>query len=70
MTKRSFVLRIASTDRPGIVTSFSGALSKSGGNITEAQQFNDSVSKRFFARVVFDLDSAASVSGAMETVSN
>ncbi|HEY0219286.1 MAG TPA: hypothetical protein VGC26_05905 [Afipia sp.] len=52
------------------MTSFSGALSKSGGNITEAQQFNDSVSERFFARVVFDLDSAASVSGAMETVSN
>ncbi len=41
-------------DRPGLVAKVAGFLAGNGGNITEAQQYNDAMSERFFMRVEFD----------------
>jgi predicted amino acid-binding ACT domain protein len=53
-----FVLTIASPDRPGIVAAVTTFLFEAGGNILEAQQFDDQQSNRFFMRVVFTSDRA------------
>jgi formyltetrahydrofolate deformylase len=42
-------------DRPGLVAAVTSMLFESGGNILEAQQFNDLETGRFFMRVLFDL---------------
>jgi formyltetrahydrofolate deformylase len=54
-----YVLTIASPDRPGIVAAVSTVLFEAGGNILEAQQFDDLQSNRFFMRVVFVAETAA-----------
>ena len=54
-----FILTIASPDRPGIVAAVTTLLSEAGGNILEAQQFDDLQSGRFFMRVVFVAEAAA-----------
>ncbi|WP_284945767.1 formyltetrahydrofolate deformylase [Acidisoma cladoniae] len=48
-----YVLTIASPDQPGIVAAVTTFLFEAGGNILEAQQFDDLESNRFFMRVVF-----------------
>ena len=48
-----YILTIASPDRPGIVAAVTTFLFEAGGNILEAQQFDDLQSNRFFMRVVF-----------------
>ncbi len=53
-----YVLKLQCVDRPGIVANISTALFECGGNITEAQQFNDDISGNFFMRVSFDLPGA------------
>ena len=57
--KPQFILTIASPDRPGIVAAVTTLLSEAGGNILEAQQFDDLQSGRFFMRVVFVAEAAA-----------
>jgi formyltetrahydrofolate deformylase len=52
---KAYVLKVQSPDKPGLVATVSTALFESGGNITEAQQFNDSISGHFFMRMAFDL---------------
>jgi len=49
------ILTLSCDDRPGLVASVSGLLFENGGNILEAQQFDDVETGRFFMRVVFDL---------------
>lgn len=51
-----YILTIHCDDRPGIVANVSTVLFESGGNITEAQQFNDQETGRFFMRVEFEMD--------------
>lgn len=51
-----YILTIHCDDRPGIVSNVSTVLFESGGNITEAQQFNDQETGRFFMRVEFEMD--------------
>ena len=48
------VLTLSCPDQPGITANVTGLLFKAGGNILEAQQFNDRTSDRFFMRVEFD----------------
>jgi formyltetrahydrofolate deformylase len=48
-----YVLTIACVDKPGIVSAVTGYLYEAGGNILEAQQFNDQETNGFFMRVVF-----------------
>ena len=59
-----YILTIASPDRPGIVAAVTTLLFETGGNILEAQQFDDLQSKRFFMRVVFVAEAAAPAEAA------
>ena len=53
MTSRGCVLTLSCRNRPGIVAAVSTLLFGQGGNIDEAQQFDDVDTGRFFMRVVF-----------------
>lgn len=53
-----YVLTLSCPDRSGIVAAVSGHLAMQGGNILEAQQFNDTETGRFFMRIVFAVDIA------------
>src|SRR5580698_8056768 len=48
-----FVLTLACPNRPGIVAAVANILLAHGGDITDAQQFDDAETSRFFMRVVF-----------------
>ncbi|SMC83171.1 formyltetrahydrofolate deformylase [Novosphingobium sp. B1] len=50
----SLILTLSCEDKPGIVARVTGNLYDAGGNIREAQQFDDALSGKFFMRVVFD----------------
>lgn len=54
----SHVLALSCPDCTGIVAAVTSLLLDCGGNITEAQQFNDMLTDRFFMRVAFDIDRA------------
>jgi formyltetrahydrofolate deformylase len=54
-----FILTLSCPDRPGIVAGLSAALFAHGGNITEADQFNDAENAMFFARIQFLLANPA-----------
>lgn len=54
----SQILALSCPDCPGIVAAVTGLLQRSGGNITEAQQYNDTQSDKFFMRVAFDICAA------------
>jgi formyltetrahydrofolate deformylase len=51
--RQSYVLTITCPDTVGIVAAVSGFLSESDCFITEAAQYGDPLSKRFFMRIVF-----------------
>ncbi|MFM5955442.1 MAG: formyltetrahydrofolate deformylase [Novosphingobium sp.] len=48
------ILTLSCVDQPGITARVTGYLAENGGNILEAQQFNDQDGGRFFMRVEFD----------------
>ena len=47
-------LTLQCDDRPGLVADVAGFLAQQGGNITDAQQYNDRLNDRFFMRVEFE----------------
>ena len=53
------ILTLSCPDRPGIVARVSAFLFERGGNILDAQQFDDEETGRFFMRVVFSSEEAA-----------
>ncbi|HEX7854671.1 MAG TPA: formyltetrahydrofolate deformylase [Sphingobium sp.] len=55
----NYVLTLACDDQPGLVMAVAAHLFERGGNIVDAQQFNDQATGRFFMRVVFQQVSAA-----------
>ncbi|MFC3231484.1 formyltetrahydrofolate deformylase [Marinibaculum pumilum] len=55
MQPGEFVLTLACPDRPGIVSRVTGWLYEAGGNILDAQQFDDLETGRFFARILFTI---------------
>jgi formyltetrahydrofolate deformylase len=55
----AYILTLSCEDRPGIVAAVARLLAEQGGNIREAQQFNDPETGRFFMRVLFDMDAGA-----------
>ncbi len=54
MPNAQYVLTLSCADRPGIVAAVTAHLFNKGGNILDAQQFDDIATDRFFMRVVFD----------------
>ena len=50
-----YVLSLSCVNRPGIVAAVSTYLFEHGGDIREAQQFDDSQTGKFFARIAFDI---------------
>jgi len=48
------ILTLSCQNRPGIVAAVATTLFEHGGNIRESQQFDDTESGRFFARIVLD----------------
>jgi formyltetrahydrofolate deformylase len=55
MSKAQYVLTLSCHNRPGIVAAVSSYLFEHGADIREAQQFDDTESAKFFARIAFDL---------------
>ncbi len=49
----NLVLSLQCADRPGLVARVATFLADNGGNITEAQQYDDPITDRFFMRVEF-----------------
>jgi formyltetrahydrofolate deformylase len=62
-----FVLTLSCPDRPGIVAAVSTFLAQSGQNILDAQQFDDTETKKFFMRVVFTAADLAVELSALQT---
>jgi formyltetrahydrofolate deformylase len=54
----AYILTFACPDQIGIVHAVTGFLAQRGGNISEAAQFTDPFTQRFFMRVRFDLPQA------------
>ncbi|MBU2532528.1 MAG: formyltetrahydrofolate deformylase [Alphaproteobacteria bacterium] len=52
-----WILTVKCNNRPGIVAAVATELASHGGDITEAQQFDDLVAGVFFMRIAFRLDS-------------
>ena len=61
MPKCQYVLKLSCLNRPGIVAAVSTYLFEKGGDIREAQQFDDAETGKFFARIAFDLDDSTSI---------
>ena len=55
----TYVLSLSCPDRPGIVAAVATCLFEAKGNITEAHQYDDIETGRFFMRVVFTIDGGA-----------
>jgi formyltetrahydrofolate deformylase len=53
--KAAFILTMRCVDRPGLVSAVSTHLYNCGGNITEAHQFDDLETGRFFMRIAFEV---------------
>lgn len=64
----SQILALSCPDRPGIVAAVTGLLQNTGGNITEAQQYNDPQSEQFFMRVAFDIDAEQPFRNTFQTL--
>ncbi len=57
----SYVLAFSCPNRPGIVAAVAATLAEATGDITEASQYDDRESGRFFMRVVFELANASRI---------
>ncbi|MBK8630496.1 MAG: formyltetrahydrofolate deformylase [Sphingomonadales bacterium] len=63
MTAVRQILKLSCPDRPGLVAGVARLLADNGGNILDSEQFNDTETKRFFMRVVFELAEGATLDG-------
>ncbi|WP_128113663.1 formyltetrahydrofolate deformylase [Polynucleobacter necessarius] len=59
MTTENYYLTLTCPNKPGIVAAVSTYIFEAGGDIEEAQQFDDKASKRFIMRVSFSCPSDA-----------
>ena len=50
----TYTLKIQCPDKPGLVASVASFLADRGGNIIDAQQFDDRQKQRFFTRIAFE----------------
>lgn len=49
------VLTLSCEDQPGLTAAVTGTLARNHGNVLEAQQYGDPLSRHFFMRIVFEL---------------
>jgi formyltetrahydrofolate deformylase len=61
MSKSQYVLTLSCLNCPGIVAAVSTYLFQQGGDIREAQQFDDTETNKFFARIAFDLTNGTGI---------
>jgi formyltetrahydrofolate deformylase len=66
----AYRLALSCEDRPGIVADITTRLLRSGGNITDAQQYNDPLTKRFFMRIVFNIKDIAAFRANMKVAAD
>lgn len=64
-----YTLCLSCDDKPGIVADVAACLRDNGCNIEESSQFNDSFSKQFFMRVVFETNNVDAFKTCFESVS-
>jgi len=69
MSKSRYVLTLSCRNRPGIVAAVSTYLFEHGGDIREAQQFDDSETGKFFARIAFDIAGEGGIESLREAFS-
>ena len=55
MSREAMILSLSCPDKPGLVAGVARTLADQGGNILDAEQYNDTESQRFFMRVVFEI---------------
>src|ERR1700742_2197766 len=67
MSKPHYVLTLSCLNRPGIVAAVTTCLFEHGADIREAQQYDDAETKKFFARIAFDLAGGASLSALRDS---
>lgn len=63
--KSTQILKVFCPNKPGIVAALSTGIYNAGGDITEAQQFDDTRTDTFFMRVVFTIDNDQVESGKL-----
>ncbi len=66
MSKSQYVLTLSCVNRPGIVAAVTTFLFQHGADIREAQQFDDSETGKFFARIAFDLTNGTDIESLRE----
>ena len=57
----NYTLCLSCVDQPGLVARTAMVLAENGGNIINAQQFNDQLNDRFFMRIVFELSQGSDI---------
>ncbi|GCE88919.1 formyltetrahydrofolate deformylase [Komagataeibacter diospyri] len=62
----TYIVTISCPNRPGIVAGISHGLAELGANITEAQQFDETESRQFFMRIVFEIPQDATDRSVLE----
>ena len=70
-TTSEYIIRLACANRPGIVAAVATALFEGGFNILDSQQFDDTISDRFFVRIHFEQtrsDAATDIHALMASV--
>ncbi|ARW15928.1 formyltetrahydrofolate deformylase [Komagataeibacter europaeus] len=66
----TYIVTVSCPNRPGIVADISHGLAELGANITEAQQFDETESKQFFMRIVFEILNGATDRSVLENEFN
>jgi formyltetrahydrofolate deformylase len=65
--KDAFYLTLSCDNRPGIVAAVAACIFEAGGNILEAQQFDDLAASRFFMRVELDIEPGRQSEASLRT---
>jgi len=65
--KDAYYLTLSCNNRPGIAAAVAACIFEAGGNILEAQQFDDLAANRFFMRVALDVEAASASEESLRT---
>ena len=65
----AYTLKFACPDKPGIVSRVTTSLVRIGGNILDAQQFDDTINRQFFSRIEFEVPTGVTTAEVEENLS-